>query len=199
MADSKEDARRRAVYDKYALAVGRANIAWNDVQSEIFHLFRLMSRMDWLAADAVFFAIRTDSAQRDMTAALAKHALALRPNDLADVLGTLNEVGKLAAERNAAIHTAWYIEGDSETARPYMRVRPPKAIQDDALGQFGTLEFRLAHLLIEINRLSKRLFPPEAPWSSLGILLPQRAAPAPNPPAAVPIRRARKPRPPPKS
>jgi len=51
-----------------------ANIAWNDVQFEAFLLSQVVAKTPMDLADAMFFALTADSAQRGITMAAAKSA-----------------------------------------------------------------------------------------------------------------------------
>jgi hypothetical protein len=151
--------RSEAIKDQLALLIGRMNISWNDVQTVVFHLFQQMSGMTWSAADAIFFSIRSDSAQRDVTAALAKVALEDKPVELERLITLLNTVGKRAAERNAAIHTAWIVDAGATDPRPYMRMNAPKALRPDVRKQFSELNENLGRDYLALIEVRKALFP----------------------------------------
>ena len=82
---------REKIYDDLAKSIGRASMVWNDVQSEVFFLFKKLSKMDLSSAEAVFFAVKADASQREMTAALAKIELKDDPNNLERVLKSITE------------------------------------------------------------------------------------------------------------
>ena len=157
--DPDEFNRSEAIYDELALVIGRANIAWNDVHTAIFGLFREMSGMPWAAADAVFFSLRNDSAQRDITAALAKVTLSKKPDERDKLLAILNGVGKKAAERNAAIHTAWFVRAGEEEPSVFLRRTAPKALKPKVRQQFRALTLSLGETYLELCQLERELFP----------------------------------------
>lgn len=130
-------------------------MSWNDVQAEVFLLFRQLTGMTLEHADAVFFAIRTDAAQRDMTAALASVVLKNEPDILKELLSLINGLGKLAAQRNLAVHTAWFIDEGSEQPEPYMRYNKPKSLEPDAIAQFTRLYAKLQDLHITLYKFRK--------------------------------------------
>ena len=68
------------------------------------------------AAEAIFFALRSDKGQRDITQALAKAVITDDPEFCRDVIKTINEAGKLAGKRNAVIHAFWLVSHAEETA-----------------------------------------------------------------------------------
>ncbi len=149
---------REKIYDDLAKSIGRASMVWNDVQSEVFFLFKKLSKMDLSSAEAVFFAVKTDASQREMTAALAKIELKDDPNNLDRVLNNLKEAGNLAAQRNVAIHTAWLV-GEDYMPRLYGRLTRPKALRDDAENQFKELHDVLVSLFLKFSSLRKEMFP----------------------------------------
>lgn len=155
--DPAEFERKREIYDKLALKIGRANMVWNDVHMEIFLLFKELSGMNFHNAEAVFFSIRTDSAQRDMTLALAKSALWNQPSQFDQIKSTINLVGKLASERNAAIHMAWIVNDGSDRPSPYLRVNPHPGLKDDAIAQFDALESALIDIFLKLSKIRKSL------------------------------------------
>jgi len=93
--------------DKYAFLIGRVVISWNEVHWAVYALFLELSGMDPDRAKDVFFSIRNDSSQRDMTLTAGKTALVAHPTVWESFRTTINALDKLAGERNAAIHTMW--------------------------------------------------------------------------------------------
>ena len=84
-----------------------ANIAWNDVQFEAFLLSQVVAKTPMDLADAMFFALTADSAQRGITMAAAKSAF-VEHLDLPERIELmLNSAGRTAGDRNAAIHSMW--------------------------------------------------------------------------------------------
>src|SRR5216684_2202670 len=61
--------------EEHAAMIGRVAVAWNDVQFAVSQIFWLLSGMPQKRAHAVFFALRTDAAQRDITNAAALDVL----------------------------------------------------------------------------------------------------------------------------
>lgn len=188
--DPKEFAelkRKTAIYDRHALLIGQVNMVWNDVQTEIFLMFRELSGMPWASADAVFFAVRTDAAQRDMTSALAKQVLSNKPEALKETLQLINEIGLLAGQRNAAIHTAWIVEDGSELPKPYLRLNTPKALKDNSLAQFEKLRSDLLDLFLALARhRNSGALVPTSPEKARTPKAAQEASLGANAPLSVP-------------
>lgn len=105
-------------YDELALLVGRATIAWSLVQSTVYLLFIMMLGRSHEEAAALFFSIKTDTGQRDMTLALAEARLKTAPDLIQRYRAAFARVGALAGERNAAIHTLWLVQGETVTPNP---------------------------------------------------------------------------------
>jgi hypothetical protein len=139
---------------EHAALVGRVSIAWNDVQFEIFKLFAAVSGMPEVRAEAVFFALRNDRSQRDITLAAALNALLDNGDLFSRCEAAINDAGKLSGERNAVMHAMWatkYPEGHI-TPSPFVR-GPSKLRKDDFERQFTELTETLRNLFRRILRL----------------------------------------------
>ena len=88
--------------------VGQINVAWGDLQFWVYTIFRYLID-DAMRAKAIFFTIRSDSTQRDITAALVDLALPhALPKELRKDARTLfSEIQRISGHRNDAIHAMW--------------------------------------------------------------------------------------------
>jgi hypothetical protein len=121
-----------------ATMIGRITIAWNDVQSEIFELFAAASGVERQKAAMIFFSLRTDASQRDITnaaifVALPQGHVQYRLQKL------LERAGKLAAERNLAIHQIWATHHPSGNMVPSPFIPRRTRLRDDFDVQFSAL------------------------------------------------------------
>jgi hypothetical protein len=93
--------------DKHAELIGHVVVSWNEVHWFMYVLFATFSGMPEQQARDVFFSIRSDASQRELTLAAGKFALAGRPHLWARLQDVMSAIDKLAGERNAAVHTMW--------------------------------------------------------------------------------------------
>jgi hypothetical protein len=126
----------------HAELIGRVAMAWNSVQYMIFLLFTRLSGLSPSKAEAIFFALKADAAQRDITSELAAVALKARPPLLARCNTILRDIGKRAGERNAATHTIWEV-GAAGAITPTQGVRVHTKLRADFTVQFRELESAL--------------------------------------------------------
>ena len=111
-----------------ATILGLVALKWNDIQFFVFVMFwRLLDKSP--NAEAVFFAVRTDRAQRDMTVALAKDVLKATPDLMNRVVNLLADISRMAGRRNDVIHGcgAWTIQTFSQ---PLPRQQSPLERQE---------------------------------------------------------------------
>ena len=95
---------------EHAQLIGSVVIAYNKVQWVISVLFVALSGMPAEEARDIFFTLKSDRLQRDITLAAGKTALAGHPALWERFETTLEKVNELAGERNAAVHTMWAID-----------------------------------------------------------------------------------------
>jgi hypothetical protein len=94
--------------DQLALAIGRVQIAWNELHYEYFLIYQQISRVDWLTAEKDFFSIRNDRKQRDCVRKIARKISSLDQNAVAALIVISDRVDALAAsQRNMSAHTMW--------------------------------------------------------------------------------------------
>jgi hypothetical protein len=93
--------------------IGKMTIAWNDCQGIVFMIFHSLLDSDLGRAVAIFFAIKSDTGQRDITIGLAKYVLASKPGLLGELTAIFTTFNATAGRRNDFIHAIWR---DSEKA-----------------------------------------------------------------------------------
>jgi hypothetical protein len=132
-------------------AIGRVAAGWVDVNYLIYLLFVDFSGMPSEQAKDVFFALKADYAQRDITLAAGQAALAKHPDLWESFRRLIKEIGGLAGERNAAVHTMWSLHWDAlwPMAFPTFKVgpacntKPPGKLREDFQIQFKELSVAL--------------------------------------------------------
>jgi hypothetical protein len=146
-----------------ATLIGQVVLEWNHMHDMIFHSFWQLSGMSREQAQAVFYALKADSAQRDITAALAKVRLSEYPDLQATFLTLIKQAGQLNGERNAAIHTTWTVSVPDYKIEPSPSAPPHGKLNvEEFEAQFRTLTrslnqitFRLGEFCAEFARRRK--------------------------------------------
>lgn len=93
--------------DRLAHYIGHVTLQWNNVQFWYFILFRTLLHDATYTAHSVFFAIRTDRAQRDMLQHLASLELEHHAELLGELKALIERGNQLAGRRNDALHAMW--------------------------------------------------------------------------------------------
>ena len=151
--------------DKYAFLIGHIVISWNEVHWAVYALFLELSGMDPDRAKDVFFSVRNNSTQRDMTLAAGKNALTAHPTIWESLRMTINELDKLAGERNAAIHTMWGFNyynalldpGGKLSFGPMANTVPHKSLKDDFPAQCDQLRATLKSHFMTLSEILRFL------------------------------------------
>jgi hypothetical protein len=144
--------------------VGKINAAWNDVQFFVYLIFIHLMNNDILRSEAIFFSLKSDSAQRDITLAVAKVSLAREPDMLSKVVAHFGAVGKKAGRRNDAIHGMFNLNGPNYEpavafgSSPRLADKPLKSELERSLVELKALSRETAHIyqavsLVEIPLL----------------------------------------------
>jgi hypothetical protein len=92
--------------------IGKITLAWNDLHLFVFSIFWRLNGNHALRSKAIFFAVRADRTQRDMTMALVQQEMTGVPLLQQAAIDALNEIGNLSGRRNAVIHAMWAFEAD---------------------------------------------------------------------------------------
>lgn len=87
--------------------LGKITVRWNDLHYHVYQLFEglLLNQSD--VAHAIYFALDSDRAQRNITSDLARVLLKKDRNLLTGVTTALEDIGKLSGKRNDLIHAIW--------------------------------------------------------------------------------------------
>ena len=110
-------------FDKYftpiAVELGRLVYAWNELHEELGHIYEMVLQPKQLgAALASWRAVESDRTQRTMleyaTRAVRWDKTESRPSTREDILWLLEKVGKLAEQRNNAIHSPFAVLTDQK-------------------------------------------------------------------------------------
>jgi hypothetical protein len=143
--------------DQHAAMLGHVSVAWNDVHWMLYRIFDVLSSMPTDQSKAVFFAIKTDGAQRDVIQALAKVSLRPHPELLTQFTELVKRIERVAGDRNAAIHTMWATHYPSRRVTPSPWAPRHGALNDDYETQFTKLAEDLRNIFRELIRLHRRL------------------------------------------
>ncbi len=136
--------------------LGSITIVWNDAHEQVFKLFWYFSGMPKPQAEAVFFSLRADSSQRDITKAVIKKHQSYPDEHKQHALDWLKKLDKRASERNAITHTMWdadsFLEGKisptSEVNKEYLS----RHLSDNNQQLFGDLLNSLYEITLELNK-----------------------------------------------
>jgi hypothetical protein len=151
--------------DANALVIGQITMQWTTLQVAISHLFRRLSGLDHIRADAIFFCIKSDTTQREMTLALARKVLAPLPELLEKLEKTFDRIGRYSGERNAAAHAMWVVKLPEGVVMPHpassqhrrLKVQDHKKQFDRLLSNLGSVFRELMDLAKEIDKALSQL------------------------------------------
>lgn len=152
--------------EKLAPSIGHMTNEWNDAQSFVFLIFHALLGSSILKAIAIFFAIKSDSGQRDVTLGLAKQVLQFHPDALQKLTAVLGDLNKTAGRRNDFIHTIWHFAEDEGVIEAWLGVRARLVGKDPAVElenlreEIGKIQGQLGPLL---ERIRQVVAPPPAP------------------------------------
>ena len=132
--------------------IGRVTVSWGDIHYAVFQLFVELTGMPNALAESIFFTLRSDATQRDITAAAAKQVLS---EDLFNrVSAVFKQIAGAAGERNVAIHAMWATHYPSGDITPNPWVTGPRLLRKEEFDkQFAKLEERLKDLFRDVLRL----------------------------------------------
>lgn len=144
--------------DANALVIGQITMQWTTVQVAISYLFRRLSGLDPTRADAIFFCIKSDTTQREMTLALARKVLTPLPELLEKLEKTFDKIGRYSGERNAAAHAMWVIKWPEGVVIPHPGSSHHRRLKvNDHQKQFDRLLKNLGSVLNELMLLDTEL------------------------------------------
>jgi hypothetical protein len=141
-------------YEEHAALLGHVTLAWNDCHSIVLSVFHTLSGVSWAKASAIFLALKSDHARREITLELMKQVLNTKNDEPMRELGTelLDKLGKLAGERNLAIHTMWVTVLPESEVQPHPALPRHKKLKQDFKSQFSKLATDLRHLCHELMK-----------------------------------------------
>ena len=142
-------------YDAHAALVGHVTLAWSNVHYLVFEIFRMLAGMEDRCAGAVFFALKSDASQRDITLALIKERVSDETQRKAGSL--FGRISGLAGERNLAAHTMWVEKMPDGKIVPNPSIRHPPQLREDFKAQFENLAERLRDLFRELLGLREAI------------------------------------------
>jgi hypothetical protein len=143
--------------NQHAAMLGHVSVAWNDVHWMLYRIFDVLSSMPTHQSQAVFFAIKADSTQRDVVQALAKVSLRSHSELLTQFTELMKQIGRIAGDRNAALHTMWATHYPSRRVTPSPWVPRHGALADDYQTQFTKITEDLRNIFRELIPLHARL------------------------------------------
>jgi hypothetical protein len=157
MEEFDRDFLNETVEERAAL-IGKVTIVWNICQSLVYSIFHRLTGMARPNSRAVFFSLKADTAQRDITLALAQSELSDQPQLLAKIVHVIHRLNQLSTERNAAIHTMWAILDPKEGLRPHPQVTHNKTLDiNDPWGQFDRLLDKLNSSMKSLSDIQREV------------------------------------------
>src|SRR5690242_2454781 len=84
-----------AALDALAPVIGRITMKWGDIQCLVLIVLKHLMKGDLMRARDIFFALKSDRTQRDVTMALAERFLTHEPELLADLRSVMNKINTL--------------------------------------------------------------------------------------------------------
>lgn len=160
--------------------IGGMTIHWNECQSVIFMMFnRALGNKMILEAKAIFFTLRSDGTQREVTQALLQVALHNHADLLARVTSAISDFAKIAGRRNDFIHAIWHFPENAEPAEVWLGVRKNlngKDPVEEAKKLINDLEAMFARLFGLKLEVDRALEPPRNALAGLLSIPPQQQA-----------------------
>jgi hypothetical protein len=138
-------------YDEHAALVGHVTLAWSNVHSEVFAIFSLLCGMEGRRSEVIFFALKSDASQRDITLAIVNEMLSEPLRKKAKML--FGRISGFAGERNLAAHTMWATRLPAGNITPNPSLRQPSLLRQDYEQQFQTLIDRLRDIFRDLMDL----------------------------------------------
>jgi hypothetical protein len=142
-------------YDEHAALVGRVTLAWSNIHSEVFAIFSLLCGMKGRRSEVIFFALKSDASQREITLAIINEIVSEPLRNKAKTL--FGRISGFAGERNLATHTMWATITPAGNITPNPMIRQPSLLRQDYEQQFQTLIDRLRDLFRELLRFHQEI------------------------------------------
>jgi hypothetical protein len=146
---------------EFASIVGDVNMSWGDCQFFIYVIFARLMAGDIHRAEAIFFSLKTDRAQRDVTGALGKLVLKNHPDLQTRLSKLIGNLETLAGERNDVIHAMWGVQlGEPKLlagSSPRLREKPLKeTLEQTAL--------KIKKVAMDLSALNRQIADALPPW-----------------------------------
>jgi len=103
-------------WDRLYHVIGRITVTLNSAHWCVFELMGILQNTDREDTAPIFYSLRADKAQRELTQAIAKNRLR-DPREqalLTEINQAIDELGKIAGKRNSFIHTHWTMSHGSD-------------------------------------------------------------------------------------
>lgn len=94
-------------WERLASAAGKVTLAWGSIHGAVFGIFWMSSGMSQEQAEDIYFSIRSDSLQREVTLKSAGHFLADHDQIRSELKSIFRRIDNLASHRNSVVHTIW--------------------------------------------------------------------------------------------
>jgi hypothetical protein len=133
---------------RHAELIGRVALLWSDVHQHIGQLFEQFTPS--AEERKRYWDTPSDNAQRQLARAAASVALREYPDLRERFEKTLDEIDRLAGDRNAAIHSYWAIDLPNGKILPHRSVPPHKSLRADFEVQFKQLMEKLSNIWIDL-------------------------------------------------
>ncbi|HRF08999.1 MAG TPA: hypothetical protein PL193_10205 [Xanthobacteraceae bacterium] len=147
------------VYDEHAKLVGRVTMAWAEIHAVLYRIFWGVSGLEREMAEAIFFSLKSDSAQRDLViAALSERFKAEEDKEVRkSATELIGQVNNYSNQRNAAAHSMWAILHPPTTIIPDPHISKQRNLKEDFVLQFTDLEKNLRTLFTKLFAFDQTL------------------------------------------
>lgn len=147
------------MYAPMCYLIGAITIASNAAYEQLFRLFWMASGLPKEAAEAVFFSIKSDSGQRDITRNIVSCSEKVQQDHKSHALEWIRFLEEKSGERNAAIHTMWdgqeLIDGKAVSSSEISKKYHHKKLGTNVVNQFGSLINQLYRATLELSKAAK--------------------------------------------
>lgn len=118
------------VRSQLAQSIGELNLAWTSAHDFVYRIFEDVTGLTEAQARGIFFSIRSDALQREITKKVVRATLTDSDDDnpVEKLSHALGRLGGHATARNETIHSMWSLEvlTDSEDNPTFRVAKQPK-------------------------------------------------------------------------
>lgn len=140
----------------HAPLIGRVTIAWNQAHYFIFQVFlALHPRPEPEFAETIFFALKSDRAQRDLTLAAAR-TMIKHPPLLKETTAAIDRFTGLAGRRNAVTHAMWAFQPRPDSGELLWKPHPTFS-KKDIKAELNALITDILGATLSVAELPERL------------------------------------------